>query len=78
MSGVPVTVGAMIELAAAVALLGAGIWLYRARKQADQGYGSQGAVLLFVVAAIVGLHALGAFNYHPSKSELEHLKAQQQ
>ncbi len=70
------TVGAMIELAAAVALLGVGIWLYRARKQADQGYGSQGAVLLFAIAVIMGLHALGAFNYHPSKSELEYLKEQ--
>jgi hypothetical protein len=70
------TIGAMIELAAAVALIGFGVWLYRARKQADQSYGSQGAVLLFVVAAIMALHALGAFNYHPSRSELEHLKAQ--
>ena len=70
------TVGAMIELAAAVALLGVGIWLYRARKQADQGYGSQGAVLLFAIAAIMGLHAVGAFNYHPSKSELEALQEQ--
>jgi hypothetical protein len=78
MSGVSVTVGAMIELGAAVLLLGGGIWLYRARKQADQGYGSQGAVLLFVIAAITGLHALGAFNYHPSNSELEHFKAQRQ
>ena len=68
------TAGAMIELAVAVALIGVGIWLYRARKAADQSYGSQGAVLLFVVAAIMGLHALGAFNYHPSKGELEYLK----
>ncbi len=72
------TVGAMIELGAAVVLFGAGVWLYRARKQADQGYGSQGAVLLFVVALIMGLHALGAFKYHPSQSELDYLKARQQ
>ena len=72
------TIAHMIELAAAVALIGVGVWLYRARKQADQGYGSQGAVLLFVVGAIMALHALGAFNYHPSKGELEYLKAQRQ
>jgi hypothetical protein len=70
------TIGHMIELAVAVALIGFGIWLYRARKQADQSYGSQGAVLLFVVAAIMALHALGAFEYHPSKGELDYLKAQ--
>jgi len=70
------TVGAMIELAAAVALIGFGVWLYRARKQADRSYGSQGAVLLFVVGAIMALHALGAFNYHPTQGELDILKAQ--
>ena len=72
------TVDHMIELAAAVALIGAGVWLYRRNKAADQGYGSQGAVLLFVVGAIVALHALGAFNYHPTKGELDYFKARQQ
>ncbi|MFL6726633.1 MAG: hypothetical protein ACJ8FS_08985 [Sphingomicrobium sp.] len=62
----------MIELAAAVLILGAGIWLYRARKQADQGYGSQGAVILFVIAAIMAIHALGGLDYHPSKAEAEY------
>ncbi|MFL6752386.1 MAG: hypothetical protein ACJ8FL_04060 [Sphingomicrobium sp.] len=61
----------MIELAAAVAILGVGVWLYRRRKGADEQYGSQGAVLLFVVAAIMGIHALGGLDYHPSQSELE-------
>jgi hypothetical protein len=70
------TITSMIEFAAAVALVGVGIWLYRRNKAADQGYGSQGAVLLFVIAVIVGLHALGAFNYHPSKGELEYLQEQ--
>jgi hypothetical protein len=72
------TIGRIIELAVAVALIGFGVWLYRARKQADQGYGSQGAVLLFVVAAIMALHALGTFAYHPSKGELEVMKARAQ
>ena len=65
------TTGQMIELAAAVIILGAGIWLYRSRKQADQTYGSQGAVILFVIAAIIGIHALGALEYRPSPAELE-------
>ncbi|MFL6727304.1 MAG: hypothetical protein ACJ8FS_12450 [Sphingomicrobium sp.] len=68
------TGGRMIELAAAVLILGAGIWLYRARKQADQGYGSQGAVILFVIAAIMAIHALGGLDYHPSKAEAEYFK----
>jgi hypothetical protein len=61
----------MIELAAAALLLGAGVWLYRSRKTADQGYGSQGAVLLFVVSVIIGIHALGGLDYHPSNSEIQ-------
>ena len=59
----------MVELALAVALLVAGIWLYRRRH--PEGYGSQSAVLLLVVAAIMGIHALGGLDYHPSQSELE-------
>ncbi len=60
----------MIELAAAIAILAFGIWLYRRRDKADS-YGSQGAVLLFVIAAIMGIHALGGLDYRPSQSELE-------
>ena len=66
--------GRMIELTAAVLLLGLGIWMYRARKSADQGYGSQGAVILFVVAAIMGAHSLGALDYHPSQGELDSIR----
>ena len=66
----------MIELVAAVLILGAGVWLYRARKAADQGYGSQGAVILFVVAAIMIIHALGWLDYHPTKAEAEYFRAQ--
>jgi hypothetical protein len=54
------------------------VWLYRSRKAADQGYGSQGAVLLFVVAAIMGVHALGGLDYHPSASELDAMKGRAQ
>jgi hypothetical protein len=73
-----VSTGRMIELAAAVVLLGLGIWMYRARKAADQGYGSQGAVILFVAAAIMGAHSLGALDYHPSQGELDAMKARAQ
>jgi hypothetical protein len=63
----------MIELAVAIAILGLGLWLYRRRDRTDS-YGSQGAVILFVIAAILGIHALGWLDYRPSKSELEALR----
>jgi hypothetical protein len=66
----------MIELVAALALIGAGVWLYRRNKATDASYGSQGAVLLFVIAAIMGIHALGGLDYRPSQSELEAMRAQ--
>jgi hypothetical protein len=68
------TNGRMIELVAAVAILAAGVWLYRRNKAADHSYGSQGAVILFVVAAIMGIHALGGLDYHPSQGELDYFK----
>ena len=68
------TTGRMIELAAALLFLVASIWLYRSRKTADQGYGSQGAVLLLAVGAIMAIHALGGLDYHPSATELEVFK----
>lgn len=70
------TTGRMIELAVALLLVAGGIWLYRARKTADQGYGSQGAVLLLAVAAIMAIHALGGLDYHPSATELEVARGQ--
>lgn len=72
------TSGRMIELAAAVAILGAGIVFYR-RKPADgSSYGNQGAVILLVVAAIMAIHALGGLDYHPSKAEAEYIQEHSQ
>jgi hypothetical protein len=65
--------GRLIELAAAVLILAAGVYLYRRRDKADS-YGSQGAVILFVVAAIMAIHALGGLDYHPSAAEAEYLQ----
>jgi hypothetical protein len=60
----------MIELAVAIVLLGAGLFFYRRRDKGDS-YGSQGAVILFIVAAIMAIHALGGLDYHPSSAEAE-------
>ena len=66
---VHLTAGRMIELAAAAAILVAGIVFYRrkdpAADQADH-YGNQGAVILFVVAAIMGVHASAASTIAPA------------
>ena len=64
------TTGRMIELVVAVLLLAAGVYFYRRRAKGDS-YGSQGAVIMFVIAAIMGTHALGGFDYRPSQAELE-------
>jgi len=72
--------GAMAEVAAGVALLAAALWLYRrpapATEEGNGHYGSQGAVILLVIAAILLIHGLGALEYHPSDSEIEAYKAQ--
>ena len=64
------TAGRMVELAVAVLLLVAGVVIYRRRDKSGT-YGSQGAVILFVVAAIMAIHALGLLEYRPSASEAE-------
>lgn len=64
------TSGRMIELAVAVLVIGAGIWLYRRRDKSDR-YGSQGGVLLLAIGAIIAIHALGGLDYRPSQSEIE-------
>ena len=58
------TTASIIEVAVAVAMIAGGIWAYR------RG-GSQGAVILFVVAAIILIHGLGFMEYRPSAAELE-------
>ena len=67
------TAGRMAELAVAVVLLAAGVFFYRRRDKSDT-YGSQGAVILFVIAVILGIHALGGLEYHPSQAELEYIQ----
>lgn len=65
------SVGTILELVFAVALIVAAIWLYRRRGRDDPQHGSQTAVLLLVVGALMLIHGLGLLDYHPSPSELE-------
>ena len=63
--------GAVIEIAIGALLVAAAVWLYRRRSAADGQYGSQGAVILLIVAAIMLIHGFGGLDYRPSPSELE-------
>ena len=67
------TTGRIIELAAAVAIFVAGLVVYRRRDKADS-YGSQGAVILFVVGVIMAIHALGLMEYRPSEAEADMIR----
>ena len=67
------SVGAMIEIAIGIALVVAAVVIYRRRDKSDT-YGSQGAVLLLVVAAILLIHGFGGLEYRPSPAEQEALQ----
>ena len=72
------TYSRLAELCAAIVLLLASIIFYR-RKPADgNSYGNQGAVLLLAVAVILGIHALGGLDYHPTKAEADAMRARAQ
>jgi hypothetical protein len=57
------TVGAMVEVGIALAMLVGGAVAYRRGS-------TQGPVLLFLVAAIMLIHGLGFMEYRPSAAEL--------
>ena len=59
----------MVEVAAGIAAVAAAIWLYRKRAAADRGAGSQGAVLLFALAAMLLIHGFGLLDYRPTAGE---------
>ena len=60
----------VIELALAVALFALGVWQYRRRSAEGEAYGSQSAVLLFIVAILLAIHGLALMEYRPSPAEI--------
>ena len=65
----------IIEIAVAVALIGAGIWQQVRTRRTSPNRGSQGAVILIVIGAIVAIHGLGLMEYRPSQGELDRAAA---
>jgi hypothetical protein len=61
----------ILELVVAALLLGAGLWLYRRPSPEPDHYGSQGAVLLFAVAAILVIHVVVTARAFPSDASVE-------
>ena len=66
--------GAIIEIAFGLALLVSAVVMYRRRAREGERYGSQGAVLALIVAAILLIHGFGGLDYRPSQGELEALQ----
>lgn len=58
----------VIEVAAAALLVGAGIWLQVRARKVDARHGSQGAVILLAIGAILAVHGLGLLEYRPMGS----------
>lgn len=68
----------LIEVAVAAALIGGGVWLQIRSRRASPNRGSQGAVILIVVGAIVGIHGLGLMEYRPSQGEIDRMSVRAQ
>ena len=64
------SIGTILELVAAAALIVGGVLLYRKRGRADPNHGSQSAVLLLVIGVILAIHGLGLLEYRPGSSNL--------
>lgn len=60
--------------AAAVFIL-AGLIVYRRRGREDARHGSQGAVILLVVGALMAIYGLGLLEYRPSQGEINRAAA---
>ena len=63
------TLPTILELAIAAALIVSGAWLQWRGKREDSNHGSQGAVILLAIGAILAIHGLGLLDYRPMGSE---------
>jgi hypothetical protein len=56
-----------ITLGAGVVFIVAAVILYRRRGREDHDHGSQGAVIMLIIGAILAIHGLGLLEYHPMR-----------
>ena len=66
----------IIEVAVAALLIGAGIWQQVRTRRTSPNRGSQGAVILIVIGALIAVHGLGLMEYRPSQGEMDRAAAQ--
>ena len=59
---------AVAEMVVAALITVAAIWLYRRQGATDRRHGSQGAVLLLALAAILFIHGSGLLEYRMGNS----------
>jgi hypothetical protein len=62
-------------LGAGAVFILAALVIYRRRGREDARHGSQTAVLLLVVGAILGIYGLGLMEYRPSQGEIDRAAA---
>ena len=64
--GQAMTTGTIIELVAAIGLIGLSVFVYRRKgPEGDGGYGNQGSVIVLFIGIIMAVHALGLLEYRP-------------
>ena len=65
----------LLEIAVAAVLIGAGVWRQVRTRRSSPNRGSQTAVILIVIGALIAIHGLGLMEYRPSQGELDRLSA---
>jgi hypothetical protein len=60
------TAGSIAEMSIGVLLVGTAGWLYRRRAAEGQRYGSQSAVILLIIGALLLIHGSGMLEYRES------------
>ena len=66
----------LIEIAVAALLIAAGIWRQVRTRRTSPNRGSQSAVLMLAIGALLAIHGLGLMEYRPSAGELARAQAQ--
>ena len=66
----------LLEVAVAALLIGAGVWRQVKTRRTSPNRGSQTAVIMIMIGAIIAIHGLGLLEYRPSQGELDRMSRQ--